>query len=159
MEQAALSSPLSSTSLLLCSAMEKPGGSPGRNISRKTILIVEDRELDVKLFNDLLEFYGYQPYQTAFGLEAIRIAREAQPHLILLNIRLPDISGLEVARRLKADKATKTIPIIAVTAFAMLGDEAKVLAAGCDAYVAKPIRIQGFLRKVESFFEPVPQQS
>jgi two-component system cell cycle response regulator DivK len=158
MERAAMSFSPPSASLLLCSAT-KSSGPLDQNISHKKVLIVEDQELDVKLLSDLLEFYGYQPYHTAFGREAIRIAREARPHLILLNVRLPDISGLEVVRRLKGDETTRSIPIVAVTAFAMRGDKAKVLEAGCDAYVTKPIRIHDFIGKIESFFEHLPRQS
>jgi two-component system cell cycle response regulator DivK len=143
--------PPPSTSPPPCSATAAPSEAPSQNASQKRILIVEDQKLDVKLLRDLLELQGYQLYQTAFGLDAIGIAHERHPHLILLNLRLPDVSGLEVAGRLKADEATRAIPIIAVTAFAMREHEAQALEAGCDAYVSKPIRIHDFLKKIEAF--------
>lgn len=101
--------------------------------------------------NDLLEFHGYQISTTAYGIDAIAIARGTRPDLILLDLQLPDISGFEVAGRLKADEATRATPIIAVTAFAMQGDEQKALASGCDAYIAKPINVLDFLRTVGTF--------
>lgn len=119
--------------------------------SRKKILIIEDNELSMKLMNDLLEFHGYEIFKAVLGKEAVRRVHDSRPDLILLNLQLPDISGLEVARTLKADKATQTIPIVAVTAFAMRGDEERAREAGCDGYVTKPIRIQEFVRTVETF--------
>ena len=83
-----------------------------------TILIVEDNELNMKLWNDVLEAQGYSLLKTPFGIEALEIARKYRPDLILLDIRLPDISGFDVARRLKGDEATQSIPVIALTAFA-----------------------------------------
>ena len=120
-------------------------------VSRKKILIVEDNELSMKLVNDLLEFRGYEIFQATLGGDALRIVREEHPDLVLLNLQLPDMSGLEVARTLKADAATQAIPVVAVTAFAMRGDEEKAREAGCDGYVTKPIRIQAFLQTVETF--------
>ena len=129
--------------------MTSETGDPA--VSRKKVLIVEDNELSMKLVHDLLEVRGYELFQARFGGEALRLVREAHPDLILLNIQLPDISGLDVARVLKADAATRAIPVVAVTAFAMPGDEEKARAAGVDGYVTKPIRIQEFLRTVASF--------
>jgi two-component system cell cycle response regulator DivK len=106
--------------------------------SGPTILIVEDNELNLKLLNDILEYNGYKILAARLGEEAIQLARRYTPSLIILDIQLPDISGLEAARRLKADEQTRAIPIIAVTAFALQGDEAKVIASGCDAYVSNP---------------------
>ena len=117
----------------------------------KRILIVEDNHCDVKLLKDILETRGYNILQTGDGLEAINIALANLPDLILLDIQLPDISGLEVARRLKGDERSRRIPIIAVTAFAMAWHEREALDSGCDAYIAKPISIFSFLRTVESF--------
>lgn len=114
----------------------------------KKILIVEDNELNLKLLNDILEFHGYRIFATRFGEEATRLARQHEPDLILMDVQLPDIAGTEVARRLKADEDTRGIPIIAVTAFAMSGDEARILASGCDAYLAKPFNVQEFLDMV-----------
>lgn len=117
----------------------------------KKILIVEDNDLNLKLFRDLLEAHGYHVVETRDGYEAIRIAGSVRPDLILMDIQLPEISGLEVTKRIKAEEDTKQIPIIAVTAFAMKDDEQKILQAGCEAYVSKPISIAHFMEKVKSF--------
>jgi len=117
----------------------------------KTILIVEDNELNMRLLNDVLEAHGYTILKTDHGAVAIELARRYHPDLILMDIQLPDISGLEATRLLKADEATRSIPVIAVTAFAMSGDERRTLASGCDAYIAKPIILQDFLATVEKF--------
>lgn len=115
----------------------------------KKIIIVEDNELNLKLLKDLFEFHGYRVITTRRGESALRLAREYRPNLILMDIQLPDISGTEATRRLKDDEQTRSIPIIAVTAFAMSGDEAKILASGCDAYVSKPFHVAEFLKLVE----------
>jgi len=114
-------------------------------------LIVEDNDLSLMLLNDLLAVQGYEIFKTSEGLEAINLARDKQPDLILMDIKLPDICGLDVTRRLKQDDLTKSIPIIAVTAFATPGDETKALESGCDGYITKPVAIQGLLRTIESF--------
>jgi two-component system cell cycle response regulator DivK len=116
----------------------------------KRIMIVEDHELNMRLMNDLLEAHGYDIIKTGDGEAAYDLAREGAPDLILMDIQLPGASGLEVARWLKDDARTRHIPIIAVTAFAMRGDERRALESGCDAYIAKPIMVQDFLRKLES---------
>lgn len=113
------------------------------------VLIVEDNELNMKLFNDLLEAHGYSTVQTASGLDTLTLAREHKPDLILLDVQLPEISGLEVAEQLKADDGLKHIPIIAVTAFAMKGDEEKILSGGCEAYIAKPISVATFIQAIQ----------
>lgn len=117
----------------------------------KTILIVEDNELNMKLFNDLLQAHGYDTVQTSDGREAIGLAREHHPDLILMDIQLPDISGLEITKMLKADDDMKDIPVIAVTAFAMKGDEEKILEGGCEGYIAKPISVPKFLETISNF--------
>src|SRR5712672_3948859 len=117
--------------------------------SRRTVLIVEDNELNLKILNDIREYHGYTVFTTRLGESALEIARQHRPDLILMDIQLPDISGMEAARRLKEDDQTRTIPIIAVTAFAMSGDEAQILASGCDAYVSKPFNLVEFLKLVE----------
>ena len=117
----------------------------------KRILIVEDNDLDLKLLKDILETRGYETFQTGDGLEAIHLASAYPPDLILMDIQLPEISGLEVTRRLKGDARSRHIPIVAVTAFAMGWHEREALDSGCDAYISKPISILGFLRTVESF--------
>lgn len=118
---------------------------------KKRILIVEDNDLNLKLFRDLLTAHGYETIETKEGLEAITLARSEQPNLILMDIQLPEISGLDVTRKLKSEDELSTIPIIAVTAFAMKDDEEKILAAGCEAYISKPISIGPFLNTVRKF--------
>ena len=117
----------------------------------KTVLIVEDNELNMKLFNDLLEAHGYFTLQTKDGVEALRMARTHRPDLILMDIQLPEVSGLEVTKWLKEDEDLRSIPIIAVTAFAMKGDEQKIRDGGCEAYIAKPISVASFMSTVERF--------
>ncbi len=127
------------------------GDEPQGSAPRGTILIVEDNELNLKLLKDILDFQGYSTVVTGLGAAAVDLARQHRPDLILLDIQLPDISGEEAARRLKADERTRAIPIIAVTAFAMPGDREKVLHSGCDAYLSKPLNIREFLALVERY--------
>ncbi|MCM0021998.1 MAG: response regulator [Tagaea sp.] len=117
----------------------------------KTVLIVEDNELNMKLFHDLLEAHGYATLQTKDGIEAMKIARQKRPDLILMDIQLPEVSGLEVTKWLKEDPELRVIPVIAVTAFAMKGDEDKIRQGGCEAYIAKPISVAKFLETVQRF--------
>jgi len=115
----------------------------------KTILIVEDNELNMKLFNDLLEAKGYSIIQTRDGREALELARSHKPDLILMDIQLPEVSGLDVTKWIKEDQETAHIPIIAVTAFAMKGDEERIRQGGCEAYISKPISVSGFIETVQ----------
>jgi len=117
----------------------------------KRILIVEDNDLNLKLFRDLLTAHGYETIETREGMEAIVLTRSQRPDLILMDIQLPEVSGLDVTRRLKAEESLRDIPIIAVTAFAMKDDEEKILSAGCQAYISKPISIVPFLNTVRRF--------
>ena len=117
----------------------------------KTVLIVEDNDLNMKLFNDLLEAHGYLTLKTASGVEAVKLAREQKPDLILMDIQLPEVSGLEVTRWLKADDELKGIPVIAITAFAMKGDEERIREGGCEAYLSKPISVVKFVETVRNF--------
>ena len=117
----------------------------------KTVLVVEDNDLNMKLFHDLLEAHGYHILQTKNGLEALKLAREHRPDLILMDIQLPEVSGLEVTKWIKADDELRSIPVVAVTAFAMKGDEEKIREGGCEAYIAKPISVSNFLETVERF--------
>ncbi len=117
----------------------------------KKVLIVEDNELNMKLFNDLLEAQGYDILQTKDGMEALKMAREHEPDLILMDIQLPEVSGLEVTKWLKEDETLRSIPVIAVTAFAMKGDEEKIRQGGCEAYISKPISVPQFLETVKSY--------
>jgi two-component system, cell cycle response regulator DivK len=113
------------------------------------ILIVEDNELNLKILKDVLDFHGYSTVVTGLGAEALDLARQHHPDLILLDIQLPDIAGDEAARRLKADPQTRAIPIIAVTAFAMPGDRTKILDSGSDDYISKPFNLLALLALVE----------
>ena len=117
----------------------------------KTILIVEDNELNMKLFRDLLEAQGYNILQTRDGMQALDLARKERPDLIVMDIQLPQVSGLEVTKWIKADDNLKHIPVVAVTAFAMKGDEEKIREGGCEAYVAKPISVKDFLSTIDRF--------
>ena len=121
------------------------------DVKAKTVLIVEDNELNMKLFHDLLDAHGYQILQTKDGMEALDIAREHHPDLILMDIQLPEVSGLEVTKWLKEDESLKAIPVVAVTAFAMKGDEEVIRQGGCEAYISKPISVTGFLETVRRF--------
>lgn len=120
-------------------------------IPPKRILIVEDNALNMKLLHDVLEIYGYATITTGLGRAAVALAHEHRPDLILMDLQLPDISGFDAVRQLKDHPATRLIPIIAVTAFALLGDQEKALRSGCDAYVAKPIVLRDFLAVVERY--------
>ncbi|MBA3048590.1 MAG: response regulator [Brevundimonas sp.] len=111
----------------------------------KKVLIVEDNELNMKLFHDLLDSQGYQTLQTREGLQALALARLHKPDLILMDIQLPEISGLEVTKWLKDDEELSHIPVVAVTAFAMKGDEERIRQGGCEAYISKPISVMHFL--------------
>jgi two-component system, cell cycle response regulator DivK len=120
---------------------------------QKTVLVVEDNELNMKLFNDLLEANGYRVVQTRDGLSALEIARKHLPDLILMDIQLPEVSGIEVTKWLKEDEELKRIPVIAVTAFAMKGDEQKIRESGCEAYISKPISVMSFLQTIDKFLK------
>jgi two-component system cell cycle response regulator DivK len=117
----------------------------------KTILIVEDNELNMKLFNDLLEANGFKTVQTRNGIEAVALARQHRPDLILMDIQLPEVSGLEVTKWLKEDPDLRRIPVVAITAFAMKGDEERIREGGCEAYLSKPISVAKFLETVRHF--------
>ena len=117
----------------------------------KTVMIVEDNELNMKLFNDLLDAHGYKTLQTRDGMEALEIAREHRPDLILMDIQLPEVSGLEVTKWLKEDQELRSIPVVAVTAFAMKGDEERIREGGCEAYLSKPISVGKFIETIRHF--------
>jgi two-component system, cell cycle response regulator DivK len=117
----------------------------------KRILIVEDNKIHLRLLRDILVAHGYETLQTNDGLDAINVAWANRPDLILMDIRLPHLSGLEVTRRLRDDDRSKEIPIIAVTAFAMEWHEREALDSGCDAYLSKPITILRLLDAIEPF--------
>jgi two-component system, cell cycle response regulator DivK len=134
----------------MTSELVKPGGT-GTRRSRQRVLIVEDNDLNMKLFNDLLVAHGYDTLQTKDGVEALALARRHRPDLILMDIQLPEVSGLQVTKWIKEDKSLCMIPIIAVTAFAMKGDKEKMRNGGCEDYIAKPISVASFLQTVERF--------
>lgn len=118
---------------------------------RKLVLIVEDNELNMKLFHDLLEAHGYAVVGVQEGMEALPMARLHRPDLILMDIQLPEVSGLDVIKWLKDDPELRAIPVIAVTAFAMKGDEEKIRRSGCEDYVSKPIAVAKFVETVRRF--------
>lgn len=119
----------------------------------KTVLVVEDNELNMKLFHDLLEAHGIQTVETRNGNEVLSIARAQKPDLILMDIQLPEVSGLDVTRWLKDDPELKHIPVIAVTAFAMKGDEQKIREGGCEDYISKPISVTHFMEVIRKYLK------
>ena len=127
--------------------------------SGKSVLIVEDNELNMKLFHDLLDAHGYKTILTRNGLDALQLAREHRPNLILMDIQLPEISGLEVTRWLKEDDELRAIPVVAVTAFAMKGDEERIRSGSCEAYLSKPISVALFHDTVRRFIGDVRVQA
>ncbi len=118
---------------------------------QKSVLIVEDNELNMKLFNDLLEAHGYGTIQTRSGVEAVELTRKHRPDLILMDIQLPEVSGLQVIQWIKDDEDLRHTPIVAITAFAMKGDEEKIRQSGCEAYLSKPISVVKFLETVRTY--------
>lgn len=138
------------------STIEEVGDAAGmmtgtRNAMSKTVLIVEDNELNMKLFQDLLEAHGIQTVETNDGRNVLELAREHKPDLILMDIQLPEVSGLDVTKWLKEDEDLKSIPVIAVTAFAMKGDEQKIREGGCEDYISKPISVGQFMDVIQSY--------
>ena len=117
------------------------------------ILIVEDNELNMKLFNDLLEAHGYTTVTTRDGTKAVDMAEQEMPDLILMDIQLPEVSGFDITRQIKAKDELSHIPIIAVTAFAMKGDEDKIRECGCNGYISKPISIATFIETIQNHLE------
>ena len=117
----------------------------------KTVMIVEDNELNMKLFNDLLQANGYDTVQAKDGRDVLTMVRDHRPDLIVMDIQLPGVSGLDITKTIKADNQLKDTPVVAVTAFAMKGDEEKIRDAGCDAYISKPISIPIFMETITKF--------
>jgi len=117
----------------------------------KTILIVEDDPKNLTLFRDLLQVSGYKTIEAIDGKQGIELAKASKPDLILMDIQMPEMDGLEATRILKADATTSNIPVIALTAYAMEGDKERILGAGCDGYLAKPIDIKEFLKEVAEY--------
>ena len=119
----------------------------------KTVLIVEDNELNMKLFRDLLQIHGYATIEARTGPEALERLTDHRPDLILMDIQLPEVSGLEVTQKIKADPELADIPVIAVTAFAMKGDEERIRQGGCEDYIAKPISVVSVPEKVKRYLD------
>ncbi|EJF79770.1 polar-differentiation response regulator divK [Bartonella sp. DB5-6] len=119
----------------------------------KKVMIVEDNELNMKLFRDLVEASGYETVETRNGLMALDLARSSMPSLILVDIQLPEVSGIDVIKQLKGDEELKSIPVVAVTAFAMKGDEERIRESGCEEYMSKPISVPHFITMVKQFLD------
>jgi two-component system, cell cycle response regulator DivK len=117
-------------------------------MNQQLVLIVEDNDKNRKLVRDVLQFQGYCTVEAATGEEGIRLAGELRPDLIIMDVRLPGVDGLDALRRLRADAGTREIPVIACTASAMTDDREKIQQAGFDGYQPKPISVKGFLTDV-----------
>ena len=117
----------------------------------KTILVVEDNELNLRLFCDLLNAHGYSAHPVRDGRDAVAKAREVSPDLIIMDIQLPNISGLDLISDIKRDAKLRNTPVLAVTAYAGKGDEEQIRAAGAEAYVSKPISVIKFIESVGAF--------
>jgi two-component system, cell cycle response regulator DivK len=120
------------------------------------ILIVEDNEKNRKLERDVLQFHGYQTVEAETGEEGVRLAQASPPALVLMDIQLPGINGIEALSQLRADPRTRGIPVIAVTASAMTQDRQKIMAAGFDAYQSKPINVKEFVAAVRQTLDQTP---
>lgn len=116
----------------------------------KKVLVVEDNELNLKLFCDLLRAHHYVAEPVRDGREAVERAREFAPDLVIMDIQLPNVSGMDLIETMKADAQLQSIPIMAVTAYAARGDEERIRAAGAEAYVSKPISVMRFVESVEA---------
>jgi two-component system, cell cycle response regulator DivK len=121
-----------------------------------TVLHVEDNPDNRMVVRDLLLFRGYRVVEVADGEEALAAVERERPDIILMDVQLPHISGLEAARRIKARADLRHIPIVAVTSFALSGDDKKAYAAGCDAYIAKPYKVRELLKLIEDLLPPAP---
>jgi two-component system cell cycle response regulator DivK len=122
-------------------------------VAGERILVVEDNELNMKLFRDVLLATGYRPIEATTGGEALALAAEHAPDLVLMDIQLPDLDGVQALRRLRANGRTAAIPVLAVTAQAMRGDREQFLAAGFDGYVSKPLNVRELLGMVRQHCE------
>ncbi len=123
--------------------------APAQAAASRCVLIVEDNPLNMKLFAAMISAQGYDVLQAANGAQALDVARRRHPDLIVMDLQLPDISGLQVTQELKAAVDTREIPIVATTAFTSPSDEAEIRASGCDAFMAKPIAISEFLELID----------
>jgi two-component system, cell cycle response regulator DivK len=122
-------------------------------VANELILVIEDNDKSRKLVRDLLTFKGYEIIEAETGEEGVRLAQDRHPSLVLMDIRLPGIDGIQALRRLRAEVATRGIPVMAMTASVMASDRQRVLDAGFDAFQSKPIKIKDFLTAVEQLLE------
>ena len=122
----------------------------------KLILVVEDQEDNRRIMRDLLTSVDYQVIEAETGTEGVRVAEASRPDLILMDIQLPDFDGYEATRRIKAIPDLEKIPIVAVTSYALSGDDEKAFEAGCDAYVSKPFSPRALLAKIREIFSIDP---
>jgi two-component system, cell cycle response regulator DivK len=118
-------------------------------VAGEQVLVVEDNEKNMKLFRDVLSANGYRTLEATTGTRAVELATAHRPDLVLMDIQLPDLDGVEALGRLRADSGTASIPVLALTAQAMEGDRERFLAAGFDGYVSKPVDIAGFIGTVK----------
>jgi two-component system cell cycle response regulator DivK len=118
----------------------------------KRILVVEDNETNMYLISFLLKKNGYEVIEARSGEEGVELAIKEKPDLLLMDIQLPDIDGLETTRRIRESKADGEVPIIALTSYAMTGDREKALKAGCNGYIEKPINPDTFIGEIEKYF-------
>lgn len=125
----------------------------GETEMEKTVLIVEDNELNMKLIQHLLTIGKYKVLKAGSAEEGIDLARTNRPHLILMDVQLPGMDGLDATRIIKSDPATREIPVVALTSFAMAGDEQKAFEAGCMGYITKPISTRSFLQEIAVYIE------
>lgn len=126
--------------------------------AQRTVLIVEDNDLNMKLFRDLLEVQGLKTAECRNGADAMECVRTLRPDLVIMDIQLPEVSGLDVIKWLKSDPDLRHIPVIAVTAFAMKGDEQKIREGGCEDYISKPISVARFIETVQKHLPPAASQ-
>ena len=119
----------------------------------KVILVIEDQEDNRRIIRDLLASVGYEIIEAVTGEEGVFLAKKHHPDIILMDIQLPDFDGYEATRKIKSIPALSSIPIIAVTSYALSGDDAKAFAAGCDAYVSKPFSPRALLLKIREFLQ------
>ena len=139
--------------VLIIKRLRWGGGLGILSFMSQKIMIVEDNELNMKLFNDLLEAHGFETVTTRDGTKAVELAMVEKPDLILMDIQLPEVSGLDITKQIKDNDDLKNVPIIAVTAFAMKGDEDKIRESGCNGYVSKPISITTFIETIRDHLD------
>jgi len=125
-------------------------------VAPATVLVVEDNEKNMKLFRDVLAATGFRTLEATTGEQAVELASERGPDLVLMDIQLPDIDGIEALGRLRADARTASLPVLALTAQAMEGDRERFLAAGFDGYLSKPVNVADFVATVRRYCEGSP---